>query len=544
MNTRVVAIVGGIVVLCGLGSFALRGMGGGPKKEAAATYTVARNDLNVTAVENGLVDAIKTVEVKGRVDGRLAKLLVDEGDYVQAGQLIAEIDPLETKLKLEQNSAQLMGAESNEARAKLERIQKMELNRAALSQAESKARQLLLELKSQPVATKALIAEAQATLFTAVEEKNRLVKSAHPSQRASTQTALDEAKANLKNSEAEFNRQKELLADGYTSRRSVESAQLNIELAKTRLASAEVNQQRLDAQLAVELAKADAQIRQAQASLNRAKANANQDAIKVEDYRSALAEVARAKANLMDTEILAKSTENSAATVAQLSSIVQDSRRQLSETEVRAPISGIVTKKGLQVGELATGLSSFSSGTTIVKIEDRSAMRVKLNMNEIDTANLKVGLPATITVDALPDQPMKGIVTRIAAASVDANKDSSATNTGAVSTDAVVKYEVEVKISSPSAKLRTGMSAKCTIPLSDKRSVVSVPVDYIKRKEGKTFVLLPRKGEPAEEREVELGSASGTLVEVKTGLGEGDIIEKPAYEGPSRKGFVGGGSGD
>jgi len=544
MNTRAIGIGVGVVLLCGLGMVALRGMaGGGPKKAAAATYTVAKNDLNVTVVENGLIDAVKSVEVKGRVDGRLAQLLVDEGDYVTQGQLIAVIDPLETKLKVEQNAAQLRGAQSNEARSRLEQVQKLELNQAALAQAQAKARQLKLELESQPVATRAAIAEAQATLATAQEERRRLVESAQPTQRASTQTALDEAKANLANAESEYKRQTELLNDGYTSKRSVETAKLNIDLARTRLASAEVSLKRLDAQLAVEVAKVDAQIRQAEASLRRAQANANQDAIKVEDYKSALAEVERAKANLMDSQILAKTTENSAATVAQLASILSDSQRQLRETEVRAPISGIVTKKGLQVGELATGLSSFSSGTTIVKIEDRSAMRVKLNINEIDAASLHIGLPANIVVDALPDAKLSGTVSRIAAASVDANKDTTSGGTAAVSTDAVVKYEVEVELSAPVKELRSGMSAKVSIPLSEKKSVVSIPTDYVKRKDGRTTVLVVKKGEEPEEREVELGAAVGTMIQVKTGLGEGDIIEKPTYDGPARKGFVGGGGG-
>jgi macrolide-specific efflux system membrane fusion protein len=148
-----------------------------------------------------------------------------------------------------------------------------------------------------------------------------------------------------------------------------------------------------------------------------------------------------------------------------------------------------------------------------------------------------------IVVDALPDAKLSGTVSRIAAASVDANKDTTTGGATTVSTDAVVKYEVEVKISAPVKELRSGMSAKVSIPLSEKKSVVSVPSDYIKRKDGRITVLVVKKGEEPEEREVELGAAAGTMIQIKTGLGEGDLIQKPTYEGPARKGFVGGGGG-
>src|SRR5437870_3640895 len=93
-----------LVLFCGFGSYIFRAIKSATaKKSTDNAVTVSRGDVVNQVVETGTVDAVKTVEVKSRVSGRLAKLLVDEGDHVTVGQLIAVIDPLETKLLVDQN---------------------------------------------------------------------------------------------------------------------------------------------------------------------------------------------------------------------------------------------------------------------------------------------------------------------------------------------------------------------------------------------------------------------------------------------------------
>src|SRR5205823_5832479 len=96
----------------------------GADAKADATVKVSRQDLSVKVVETGTVDAVKSVEVKSRVSGRLKRLLVDEGDHVKAGQLIAVIDPKETELAVRQQEAQLRGAVSQVKRTGIEAAQR------------------------------------------------------------------------------------------------------------------------------------------------------------------------------------------------------------------------------------------------------------------------------------------------------------------------------------------------------------------------------------------------------------------------------------
>ena len=540
MKKPVIWIGLALLGICGVGSYALKSMGGGqdPTKDAAATTTVTRDDLTVTVIENGTIDAEKSVDVKGRVSGRLKKLFKDEGDLVTKGELLAIIDPQETQLQVEQNAAQLRGASSAAERARLEIGQRRITARVAYEQAKARAEELRLELEAQPKLTSAAIRQAQTALASAQQDRLRLVNSLNPTQRVSAETAVREAQANLDNSQRDYQRQTELEAKGYVSGKVVEDAKLQVDLAKARLDSATENFNRLDAQLKADVAKVDEQIRQTQAALDTAKLNSVQDKVKVQTYKSAVADVEKAKADMEDPALLEQGRQQNLATVAQLSSVLRDAQRQLGETDIRAPISGVVTKRGLQVGELATGLSNFSSGSTIVKIEDRSSMLVKLNMNEIDTAKLALGMSAGIDVDALPDEDFTGHVTKIAPASI----DTSSTTGAATSSDAVVRYQVEIRLDKTSPHLRSGMSAKCRLNVMSRPKVLVVPLDFVGH-DGKTAFLMVRTGtdpkKPTyEKKTVHLGISSGAKVEILDGIKEGDILSKPKYSGPDRKGMM------
>jgi len=523
-----------LVTVFGVGGYALvsRSKGAEDPSKKVPTHTVALGDLRVSVVETGSVDAVKVVDVKSRVTGRLARLLVDEGDVILPGQLIAVIDPKETQFRVEQDSAQLRGAQSGAARSSIEIEQRRDTARAAYEQARARLAQLALETRAQPRLTSAGITQAQAALDGARRDYDRLVKSIHPTQRTTSESAVREAQANHANAEREYQRQADLAQKGYVAGRAVDTAKLALDLAVVRLDNARQSNDRLEAQLRAEADKASDQVRQAAAELDRAQANGMQVGIKRQEYRSAAAEVEKARAALRDPEVLAKQRDQNLATVAQLSSVLRDSQRQLGETEIRAPIGGVVTKKGLQVGELATGLSTFGSGSTIVKIEDRKAMRVKLDMNEIDMAKLEVGMPARIDVDAIPNRTYNGVVRRIAPAS----KESGTGQGGAGSNDAVVKYEVEISVTDADRKLRSGMSAKCSVDVLRRTKVVVLPVEFLVKEGRRAFVEIA--GKAPSRREIVLGAQTGALAEVISGLRQGDVVQRPKFNGPERKGFM------
>ena len=451
-----------------------------------APLTVAKGDVGITIIENGTVDSVKTVEIKPQVSGRLIRLLVDEGSVVKAGDLVAIIDPKPTQLQLDSSRAQLIGAQSSVDRTSIEISQRITTSRAAVVNAEARVRQLELDLRSAPALLQAEINQAKANLASAVQDKERFLSNSQPTQRASAKANLEEAEQNLKNAQIDLKRQQELEDKGYVATKTVESASLTVELAKARYGNAKTAYDRIEAGFNSELARAEESIKNAKAALSRASTNLYTLDSKRQDLRSARADLDKARAGLADPSALEKSKLQSKASVMQIQASLQENERLLRETNVYSQISGIVTKRLLQVGENATGLGQFSSGTTIVRIEDRTQMRVKLAVNEIDVARLSIGMDAEVNVDAVPNKTLKGRVSKIAPA-----KQVAEGQTALVGSDSVVKYEVEIMLAEVDPGLKSGMSAKCTMRVANKKDVVFLPSEYTEKKGNDYFAYFP-----------------------------------------------------
>ena len=519
---------------------ALAIVGCGKREEATieTPLTVTKGDVGITIIESGTVDAIKTVEAKPQVTGRIAKLFVDEGSVVKKGDLLAIIDPQPTQLQLDQNQAQLLGAQSQVDRGTIEIAQSRKTAQAAVQQARARVHQLELDLASSPALLNAEITQAQANLDSAITDRDHLVKNAQPTQLATAKATMDEAQQNLDNAEIDYKRQQELEDKGYVSAKVVESAKLAVDNARTRFLNAKTTYDRFDAGFTADLARIDETIKANRAALSKAKTNLYTLDSKKEDLRSAKADLDKAIAGLANPALLEKSKLQNKASVMQLSSVLQETQRQMRETNVRSSISGIVTKRLLQVGENATGLGQFSSGTTIVRIEDRTQMRVTLAVNEIDVARLTIGMPADVNVDAIPNKTLTGTINRVAP-----SKQAVEGQTTLVGSDTVVKYEVEIILDSVDPALKSGMSAKCTMKVADKHNVVFLPAEYVEKRGNDYYAYFPAanpkdpKSKPIEKK-LKVGLVTSSRYEILDGIKDGDKVVKPEYKGPPRKGFM------
>lgn len=516
--------------------------GGMPGTNAAnKTTKVEKGSLEVQVVETGTLEPVKVVEVKSRVGGRLKSLLVDEGDVVTEGQLIGIVDPQETQLFVKQNQAQLAGAQAGADRQAVEIAKRRVTIETSLQRARSRVAQLEAEMKAQPSLTTAAIRSAQTQLDLQTKSYEQLVNVSQPNARTAALNAVTDAKNNLRTAEADLNRRKNLVEMGYAAARDVEQAQLQVDLYQSRLHEAEERVQRLDNEHRLDREKASQQVKAAQAELDRAKTNSIMDGVKREDYNQALVALREAEADRRDIASLEAARRQQMASVQQIGSSLDDAMRQLRETEIRAPLAGVVSKRYVQEGELVTSLGSFSSGTPVVRIDDRSAMIVKLQINEIDTARLEIGQIAEIKVDALPDIVFTGKVSKIAPAQVGAAASSTAVTTA---TDPVVKYQVEVRLDKTDSHLKPGMSAKCTMKVINLPNVLRLPIAYLGQDEKGYYVLIPSadkkdKNAKPTRRDITIGLKTSTHFEIKSGLKEGEEVSKPEYKGPKRQGMMG-----
>jgi HlyD family secretion protein len=155
-------------------------------------------------------------------------------------------------------------------------------------------------------------------------------------------------------------------------------------------------------------------------------------------------------------------------------------------------------------------------GQTMLSVPDLSQMVVQLRIPAAVITQIRKGMQATVRVDALPGKTLKAHV-HIVANAAEALEWSPPTD---VKFHAVV---LQVDDVTPDLKLKPGLSAVCTI-YSDKRAekVLAVPFQAVLLgKKPRCLVVTPRG---QEEREVELGLIDENMVEIKSGLKEGDEV--------------------
>ena len=106
-----VSVIAVIVLLIAGGVFAATR--GGTKIDPSKLAKVEKGDLAKSVVATGKVTPITKVEVKSKASGIVKKLLVDYGDRVKKGQLLAQLDKIEIEAQVEQSKAALAAAEAN-----------------------------------------------------------------------------------------------------------------------------------------------------------------------------------------------------------------------------------------------------------------------------------------------------------------------------------------------------------------------------------------------------------------------------------------------
>jgi HlyD family secretion protein len=122
-------IAGAAVAVLGAGGLAIRGEAADTATAASAPQTVQAQtrDLVLRAEASGEVEPIRTVEVKSKAGGEVLRVHVETGDYVQAGTLLAEIDPRDVQNALDQAEADLASAQVQlrTARAQRQRVESL-----------------------------------------------------------------------------------------------------------------------------------------------------------------------------------------------------------------------------------------------------------------------------------------------------------------------------------------------------------------------------------------------------------------------------------
>lgn len=248
-------------------------------------------------------------------------------------------------------------------------------------------------------------------------------------------------------------------------------------------------------------------------------------------------------------------------------------KKQLANYKIYAPVDGIVNlsssqSQGLKSSGSSSGLTSststsssssstdnpwqvgdqVSSNTALATMIGDAGMNVTISVDEVDIAKVKVGQKVMITADAIPDSTFTGTVQEIATEGTQSN--------------GVASFDVKVSVAKP-VGLKIGMTANVEINVATKENALLLPIEAVQERGNRKFVMLPStdsdvtnsdrqagnqgsgnqagadsqsnsstmKGEnlrgSANMKPVETGLYNESLIEITSGLQEGDTVVIP-----------------
>src|SRR6202045_1207496 len=181
---------------------------------------------------------------------------------------------------------------------------------------------------------------------------------------------------------------------------------------------------------------------------------------------------------------------------------------QLSYSEIRSPINGVVTDRSLYPGEMA------AAGTPLLTVMDTSSVIARAHIPQDQAALLKLGDKATITVPGEED-PIEGKVTVVSPA-LDPNSTT---------------VEVWVQAENPKGRLRPGTSVQISMLARSVPDALVIPAAAVQTSaDGSTYVMVAGSDNKAHQKTVKTGIRQGDQVQILEGLAEGErVITSGAY---------------
>jgi membrane fusion protein (multidrug efflux system) len=367
--------------------------------------------------DDAQVDAHVT-QLAARVSGTVIKVAVDDNQLVEAGTILVQLDPSDYQVAVDKARAELADAEATAIAAQ----SSVPITSTTAASNVTTARGGVMQAQSGVTASEKEIEAARARLVSA-------------------QARLREAEANAAKSARDVERLKGLLAKDEVSQQMFDTTSATAEAQKATVDSARS-----------QVAEAEAGIRVAESKLAQSRAGEDQAHAEMKTAQTGPSQVAATKARATAAEAKAQ----------QMRAALAQAELNLQYTTVKAPIRGVVSKKGINPGQVVQGGQPLLA---IVQIDD---VWVTANYKETQLKNMRPGQRAVISVDAYGGREYKGKVDSIAGAT--GARFSLLPPENATGNFVKVVQRVPVKIvldpgQDPEHLLRPGMSVTPTVYL-------------------------------------------------------------------------------
>jgi membrane fusion protein (multidrug efflux system) len=465
----------------------------------------------------------RTVNVASPAVGRIVSILVEEGDAVRPGQLLATIASRSEEAGLADKLGGVRAAEaksaSSEALLRENRLLQRDRERRAeadFTLAQEKLREATLSADRVALTGTAALESAKAEAEAAAATVQDLERGSLPEEIARAQADLKSAETVLAFARTEANRMAVLEKEGAAAHRDLESAQETLGRAEAArdARAAELAQLKRGSREDV-LRSARARQRAAEARVRTAQADLAAGDIEVRRREQARAAVRSARAALSEVRAawlhLQSMTEDVTAARAQTDQSragVRQAAAILADRRITAPFAGIVGRRLLDPGALA------SPGQPILTIVEPSRTWIAAEVDEQDVAPVRQGQAVAITVPAFAGRELEGTVERVGGEAV----PQTEIRTGA----RIVRVRVKVA-KRDSSLLRPGMEVHVSGKTKLTGGSILAPPDAIVADARGSFAWVVEGGR-ARRKAVRSGLLTGAGMEIVNGLRAGDEV--------------------
>jgi HlyD family secretion protein len=490
------------------------------------TATVRSGSIIISASGAGTVIPAAQVELGFQSGGLLTELLVEVGDPVRAGDVLARVDDSQARAALIAAELQVIQAQDKLAEGRDTEPEQRDLELAEANQALA---QLKLDELLNWAPDEETIEQAQANLEAAQAEYEAAQNKSAYDQTASVRISLEQAQQNLADAQAAYDQAWEPARDWElwmtdptcqpgqggnvactgtplstklenereSTTRSLERAQQSLEVAQANynIAWAGIND-------TAELS-AWNKVLSAQASLEAAQTGPTD-----EETQSARIQVLQADISLANAQAaLAISTEELELTLEQAQLNLEAAQENLDDTVLVAPMDGTVMAVAAQTGE-------YVGSATLITLADIEHPSVEVYLDETDLNSVGVGFEVEVVFDALPDEVFTGQVVHV--------------DPSLVSMQNMMMVRAVIQLDATSyAKPQTvpiGANATVDVIGGKTENALIVPVEALNEyTTGKYAVFKMVDNEPVF-TPVEVGLMDYSFAEILSGLEQGDVV--------------------
>ncbi|MBU1260053.1 MAG: efflux transporter periplasmic adaptor subunit [Planctomycetes bacterium] len=447
--------------------------GSGKDEADGPVYKVKRGPLTISFVESGTIKAREQTIIKNEVEGRTSIIsIIPEGTQVKEGDLLVELDvssledkKVDQEISVQNTEASYIGAKEN------------------LAVTENQA--------------KSDVALATLTLEFSRQDLEKYISGEYPYELDKSEAEIGLAEEELTRAEETLKWSKQLYEEKYISQTELQADELSkkkktldVELAKkSKNLLKDYTYQRKLAQL-----KSD--VSQAEMAMERTERKANANVIQAQaELKARESEYERQKDKLKKVE------------------------DQISKTKIYAPTDGLAiyatsaTGRWWQNEPLAEG-TEVQEREELIYLPTGNSSKAEVTIHESNLKKTSKGMPAIITIDAIPGKTFYGTVETIAplpdARSMWMNPDLKV-------------YKTEIYIDGNDPMLRTGMSCQTEIIVQQLEDALYVPLQAVIRI-GKEPTVYVKKGNASEPQTIKTGFDNNKMIHILEGIDEGQVV--------------------